>query len=44
MSLQCPTSYAMESSGWYWEKEGPTLRDVETNCRNGVQEPKQNLV
>ena len=39
-----PTSYAMESSGWYWKKKGETLRDVQTNCAKRVQESKQNLI
>ena len=30
-----PTSYAMESCGWYWKKKGEILRDVATNCRKG---------
>ena len=38
-----PTSYAMESSGWYWKKKGETLWDLVTNCGKGVQESKQNL-
>ena len=33
-----PTSYAMEFSGWYWEKWGETLwawtRTVERECKN----------
>ena len=37
------TSYAIESSGWYWKKKGETLWDLETNCGKGVQESKQNL-
>ena len=39
-----PTSIAMESSGWYFEKKGETQRDVETNCGKGLQGSKQNLV
>ena len=38
-----PTSYAMESSAWYWKKIGETLWDLETNCGKGMQECKQNL-
>ena len=38
------TSYAMELSGWYREKKGETLLDVETNGGKGVQRSKQNLV
>ena len=38
-----PTSYAMVSSGWYWEKKGKTLWDVVTNYGKGVQESRQNL-
>ena len=38
-----PTSYAMESSGWYCEKNEETLRDVETICGKEVQESKQNV-
>ena len=39
-----PTSYGMESAGWYWEKKGQTRREVDTNCRKVVQESEQNLV
>ena len=39
-----PTSYEMESSGWYCEKKGRPSEIRGDELWKGVQESKQNLV